>query len=52
MGGSRFDFGQSIAVDSAGNLYTTGYFFNTVDFDPGTGINFTYERDFATCIYF
>lgn len=46
MGGSRFDFGQSIAVDSAGNVYTTGYFFNTVDFDPGAGtFNLTASRD-------
>ncbi|MDB4082917.1 SBBP repeat-containing protein [Vicingaceae bacterium] len=46
MGGSRFDFGQSIAVDSAGNVYTTGYFFNTVDFDPGAGtFNLTGSRD-------
>jgi hypothetical protein len=24
-------------VDSAGNVYTTGYFQGTVDFDPGAG---------------
>lgn len=28
------DEGLSIAVDGAGNVYTTGYFLNTVDFDP------------------
>lgn len=27
----------SIAVDNAGNVYTTGYFYGTVDFDPDTG---------------
>src|SRR5204863_507887 len=30
-------FGYSIAVDTLGNVYTTGYFTDTVDFDPGTG---------------
>ena len=30
--------GQSIAVDAASNVYTTGYFGGTADFDPGVGI--------------
>ncbi len=37
MGASSFDIGQAIEVDAAGNVYTTGFFFNTVDFDPGVG---------------
>jgi hypothetical protein len=28
---------QSIGVDNSGNVYITGRFVNTVDFDPGTG---------------
>jgi len=37
MGASSFDIGQAIEVDAAGNVYTTGFFYNTVDFDPGAG---------------
>ena len=38
MGGTDFDEGFSIAVDGSNNVYTTGYFGSTVDFDPGPGI--------------
>jgi hypothetical protein len=37
FGGTGQSEGQSVAVDSAGNVYTTGYFDGTVDFDPGAG---------------
>ena len=42
FGGIIFNEGQSITIDTAENVYTTGHFEGTVDFDPGVGItNFT-----------
>ena len=37
MGATMNDLGQDIAVDGSGNAYATGYFQETVDFDPGVG---------------
>lgn len=37
MGGTNTDYGISIAVDASGNVYNTGYFYGTADFDPGAG---------------
>jgi hypothetical protein len=38
MGGTSIDQATSIAVDASNNVYTTGYFYNTADFDPSAGV--------------
>ena len=37
FGGGETEESLSVAVDSSGNVYTTGRFMATVDFDPGAG---------------
>ncbi len=37
VGGTENDYGYSLAVDDSGNIYVTGLFRGTVDFDPTSG---------------
>lgn len=38
FGGPWFDYGTGIEVDAIGNVYITGVYQDTVDFDPGEGV--------------
>ena len=37
FGSDAFETGNAVEVDASGNVYVTGFFRNTVDFDPGAG---------------
>lgn len=37
FGGTSVDYGSSLGVDASGNIYVTGYFQGTADFDPDAG---------------
>lgn len=38
IGGAKDEYCKSIAIDNDGNIFTTGFFTGTVDFDPGVGV--------------
>ncbi|GGW59155.1 putative secreted protein (Por secretion system target) [Winogradskyella epiphytica] len=38
-GGSDYDYGSTVTSDSAGNIYTGGYFRGLVDFDQSVNVN-------------
>ena len=46
-GGDSGDSGNGVAVDDSGNIFITGSFAGTVDFDPGDGANDHTSNDSA-----
>ena len=44
VGGNRFTYVTSLAIDNSANLLLGGYFENTVDFDPGPGKATLYSK--------
>lgn len=36
IGGTNYDYSQYLSIDGFGNVYTTGFFNGTCDFDPGS----------------
>ena len=51
-GSALDDMAQAVATDSAGNVYVTGYFNGTVDFDTGGGVDYHVaiaKRDVFLC---
>ena len=38
-GGAGWDVGRAVGADSQGNIFITGHFSGTIDFDPGKGVD-------------
>ena len=39
FGSTNYDGAEDVIADSAGNIYISGTFYDTVDFDPGPGVS-------------
>lgn len=52
IGGAESDAGSSIAVDTIGTVYTTGWYNLEVDFDPGAGVYNLPSNGCPTCVHY
>lgn len=51
IGGNNKDFGYSITTDAQENIYVTGAFHGTIDFDPGPGVTYLYNGDYTEDVF-
>jgi hypothetical protein len=51
IGGTSFDYGRGIAVDSGGNVYVIGYYSGTATFAPGTTLTSAGSSDVFVAKY-
>ncbi len=51
IGGKLYDYPANTTIDSFGNIYTTGIFKDTVDFDPGSDVH-TLENAKKSDVFF
>lgn len=53
LGGDAYayDYSFDVITDDENNIYITGYFLDTVDFDPGPGESIYYYDDYSKAMY-
>ena len=51
MGGTATDVSTSIAIDALGNVYTTGYFHGTSDFNPDPAVTYNFTSNITNPNY-
>jgi gliding motility-associated-like protein len=51
MGGSSEDNGTSVCIDAADNVYVSGYFYGSADFDPGGSVSTLDGNPYKTSVF-
>ncbi len=50
VGSGNYGQGESVAIDGSGNVYTTGYFSGTADFNPDPADTFNMTSSCENCV--